>query len=260
MTLKVTTWNVNSIKARLERAMAWLEKAEPDILCLQELKVRDEDFPEAEIAEAGYHAAVHGQRTYNGVAILSRSEIRGVVNGMQDEVDDPQARIISAETFGINVVSVYVPNGQEVGSEKWNYKLDWMTRLRDYLKRRFGPGDRVLVCGDYNVAPEDRDVANPDRWSESVLCHPDGREHLRTLFDLGYRDTVRLHNDGDGPYSWWDYRRLAFPKGDGLRIDHILASEPLADCCRAAYVDRDERKGKKPSDHAPVLAEFDVRG
>ncbi len=258
MPLTVATWNVNSIKARLERALAWLEKAQPDVLCLQELKVRDEDFPEADIAAAGYHAVVHGQPTYNGVAILSRSEIRGAVNGMGDGVDDPQARVIAAETFGVQVVSVYVPNGAEVGSDKWDYKLDWMSRLRDYLRRELDPGDRVLVCGDFNVAPDDRDVANPDRWRESVLCHEDGRESLQSIIDLGFRDTVRSLHDGEGPYSWWDYRRLAFPKGDGLRIDHILATEPMAAVCTAAYVDRDERKGKKPSDHAPVLAEFEV--
>ena len=260
MVVKVATWNVNSIKARLERAIAWLEKAQPDVLCLQELKVRDEDFPEAEIAAAGYHAAVHGQPTYNGVAILSRPEIQNVSNGMQDGVDDPQARIISAETYGLHVVSVYVPNGGEVGSDKWSYKLDWMSRLHDYVQMRFEPDQPVLICGDFNVAPEDRDVANPDRWRESVLCHEDGRASLQKLMTLGFHDTVRRLNEGDGPYSWWDYRRLAFPKGDGLRIDHILSTKALADACVAAYVDRDERKGKKPSDHAPVLAEFEISG
>lgn len=260
MILKVATWNVNSIKARLERALLWLDKVRPDIVCLQELKVQDEDFPRDEMAEAGYHAAVHGQRTYNGVAILSRSDVTDIRAGMQDDVPDPQARVISGRTFGIQVVSAYVPNGKEVGSDKWEYKLDWLSRFRDYASRSFEPDDPVLLGGDFNVAPEDRDVANPDRWRESVLCHEGGRNSLRKLMALGYSDTMRLHHDGEGPYSWWDYRRLAFPKGDGLRIDHILASEPLSDRCVAAYVDRDERKGKKPSDHAPVIVELEIDG
>ena len=258
MILKVATWNVNSIKARLERALLWLDKVRPDIVCLQELKVQDEDFPRDEMAEAGYHAAVYGQRTYNGVAILSRSDVTHVRVGMQDDVSDPQARVISGRTFGIHVVSAYVPNGKQVGSDKWEYKLDWLSRFRDYARRSFETDDPVLLCGDFNVAPEDRDVANPDLWRESVLCHEGGRENLRKLMTLGYRDALRIHHDGDGPYSWWDYRRLAFPKGDGLRIDHIFASEPLSNRCVAAYVDRDERKGTKPSDHAPVVAEFEI--
>lgn len=258
MILKVATWNVNSIKARLERALPWLDRARPHVVCLQELKVPDEDFPRAEIAEAGYHAAVYGQRTYNGVAILSRSELSEVRTGMQDDEEDPQARVISCKTYGVHVVSAYVPNGREVGSDKWEYKLGWLRRFRDYVQREFTPDDPALLCGDFNVAPHDRDVANPERWRDSVLCHEAGRESLRALMALGYRDTIRIHHKDDGPYSWWDYRRLAFPKGDGLRIDHIFATEALASRCTAAYVDRDERKGSKPSDHAPVIAEFDI--
>jgi exodeoxyribonuclease-3 len=258
MMLKVATWNVNSIKARLDRALAWLDKMQPDILCLQELKVPDDLFPHDQIAAAGYHAAVHGQRTYNGVAILSRSDITDVRTGMQDGVDDPQSRVVAARTSGVNVVSVHVPNGGEVGSDKWEYKLDWMARLKDYIARNYQADDPVLLCGDFNVAPDDRDAANPDRWRESVLCHEAGRAWLRAVVDLGFADTIRLHHHEDGPYSWWDYRRLAFPKGDGLRIDHILATEPMSGRCTAAYVDRDERKGSKPSDHAPVIAEFDI--
>ncbi|MDX1429097.1 MAG: exodeoxyribonuclease III [Rhodothermales bacterium] len=258
MIIKVATWNVNSIKARLERALAWLEKAEPNVVCLQELKVTDEDFPADELAEAGYHAAVHGQRTYNGVAILSRDEITDVSSGMGDGVKDPQARVVRAKTYGIDVVSVYVPNGREVGSDKWEYKLKWFQRFHKYLDRTFSNGGRLAIGGDFNVAPEDRDVANPDKWRESVLCHEGGREKLKDLIHWGLVDTVRIHNDEDGPYSWWDYRRLAFPKGDGLRIDHILATKKLAQKCVDAYVDRDERKGKKPSDHAPVIAEFEI--
>ncbi len=258
MTIKVATWNVNSVKARLERLLAWLKKAEPDVVCLQELKVPDSNFPADELAEAGYHAAVHGQRTYNGVAILSREEISDISSGMGDSVDDPQARVIRASTYGIEVVSVYVPNGREVGSDKWDYKLEWLARFRKYLDENLSKSHMVAIGGDFNVAPDERDVANPDKWRQSVLCHEGGRESLRSLIDWGLVDTVRLHHHGDGPYSWWDYRRLAFPKGDGLRIDHVLATKKLSQACVDAYVDRDERKGKKPSDHAPVIAEFEI--
>ncbi|MBT8401970.1 MAG: exodeoxyribonuclease III [Rhodothermia bacterium] len=257
--MKVATWNVNSVKARLERLLVWLDKAEPDVVCLQELKVTDEAFPAEALADAGYNAAAHGQRTYNGVAILSRKEISDISSGMGDGVDDPQARVIKASTYGIDVVSVYVPNGREVGSDKWEYKLDWLSRFRKYLDENLTKNKRVAIGGDFNVAPEERDVANPDKWRESVLCHEGGRERLQSLIDWGLVDTIRMHHDGEGPFSWWDYRRLAFPKGDGLRIDHVLATKKLADTCVDAYVDRDERKGKKPSDHAPVVAEFEIQ-
>ena len=258
MKIKVATWNVNSIRARLERLLAWLEKAEPHVVCLQELKVPDEDFPAEEMAEAGYHAAVHGQRTYNGVAILSRESISNVSTGMGNGVSDPEARIIRARTYEIDVVSVYVPNGREVGSDKWDYKLEWLSRLGSYVERSFNSGSHALIAGDFNIAPEDRDVANPDRWRESVLCHAAGREKLEEIVGRGLVDAIRLHHHNGGPYSWWDYRRLAFPKGDGLRIDHILTTGTLAERCVDAYVERDERKGKKPSDHAPVVAVFDL--
>ncbi len=253
--IKVATWNINSIRARLERLIAWMERASPDVVCLQELKAPDDEFPFDEIAEIGYTSAVYGQPTYNGVAILSRGPIDCVVRGMDDAAEDGQARIVSARMFGASVVSIYAPNGGEVGSDKWDYKLEWLDRLDRYVANRFQPNEPVLLCGDFNVAPEDQDVANPQRWKESVLCHPTGRAKLKALMERGYIDTIRLHHHDQGPYSWWDYRRLAFPKGDGLRIDHILVSQPLADRCTGAYVDRDERKGKKPSDHAPVVAE-----
>ncbi len=255
--IKVATWNVNSIRARLERLLAWLEKASPDIVLLQELKVTDEDFPRDEILDAGYHAAVHGQRTWNGVAILSRSAITDVVNGMGDIFEDSEARVIGGRTHDMTVLSVYVPNGKTVGSDKWEYKLEWLDGFVRHVTQAFAPSERLLIGGDFNVAPEDRDVAKPEKWRESVLCYEDGRARLRKLFEWGLVDTIRLHNEGPGPYSWWDYRRLAFPKGDGLRIDHVLVTDVLAGECTGAYVDRDERKGQKPSDHAPVIAEFE---
>lgn len=254
--VKVATWNVNSIKARHDRAVAWLEKMEPDVVCLQELKMATDAFPADTFKDLGYHAAINGQKTWNGVAILSREPIKNVILGMDDDADDYQSRLITAETFGIKVISAYFPNGQSVGSDKWEYKLAWMKRLRSFLDRRLSPDEPLLLCGDYNVAPEDRDVAFPDRWKNSVLCVDEAREHLDHIKAFGFTDTMRLFEEGEGPFSWWDYRRLAFPKGDGLRIDHIFATESLADQCTAAYVDRDERKGSKPSDHAPVLVEL----
>ena len=255
--MKIATWNVNSIRSRLERLLRWLEKARPDVVCLQELKAADEVFPREAIREAGYHAAVFGQKTYNGVAILSRSELEDVQRGMGDDADDPQARLIAARIDGIQVIGAYVPNGQSVGSEKYAYKLDWMRRLRAYLDRRFEPSVPLILCGDFNVAPDDRDVANPEKWGGSVLCHQRARDALENVRRWGLADVFRQFHPEGGIYSWWDYRMLAFPKNDGLRLDHVFATESLARRCTGAEIDRDERKGQKPSDHAPVIAMFD---
>jgi exodeoxyribonuclease-3 len=254
--LTVATYNVNSIRARLDRVLAWLGRAAPDVVCLQELKVADDEFPRAAFEAAGWHCAVHGQRTYNGVAILSRAPLAAVSAGLDDGVTDPEARILSARVVGARIVSAYVPNGQLVGSAKWTYKLAWMDRLRLWLERHTSPGEPLVLAGDFNVAPEDRDVARPDEWRDSVLCHADARAALRSIVAWGLVDAVRLHHQGDGPYTWWDYRMLGFPKNNGLRIDHILVTRDLARRCREAYVVRDERKGKQPSDHAPVVAVF----
>ncbi|HEX9053706.1 MAG TPA: exodeoxyribonuclease III [Gemmatimonadales bacterium] len=254
--LTVATYNVNSIRARLERVLAWLGRAECDVVCLQELKVADDEFPREAFEAAGWHCAVHGQRTYNGVAILSRSPLTGVSAGLGDGVADPEARLLVAHAAGVRIVSAYVPNGQTVGSAKWAYKLAWMARLRAWLERRASPDEPLVLAGDFNVAPEDRDVARPDEWRDSVLCHGEARAALRAIVDWGLVDTVRLHHHGDGPYTWWDYRMLGFPKNNGLRIDHVLVTEPLGRRCRNAYVVRDERKGKQPSDHAPVVTEL----
>jgi exodeoxyribonuclease-3 len=254
----VATWNVNSIKARLERALMWLEKTSPDIVCLQELKVETDAFPYEELRAAGYHAAVHGQKTYNGVAILSRARPENIIVGFEDDDVDDQSRAITATIQGVTVMSLYIPNGQAVGSDKWEYKRRWFRRLHAFVDERFRPDGTLLLCGDFNVAPAHADVANPEKWTDSVLFHPEAREMLLEITEWGLTDTVRIHHVGQGPYSWWDYRRLAFPKGDGLRIDHILATESMADRCTEAWVDRDERKGSKPSDHAPVLATFEL--
>lgn len=253
----VATWNVNSIRARLERAVAWLGKARPDVVCLQELKVVDELFPADVLAEAGYHSAVLGQKTYNGVAVLSRTAPDETVRGLSDGVDDPQARLVGCRFGPAWVYSVYVPNGGAIGTEKFTYKLDWLARLRAMLADRHDPADEVLVCGDFNVAPGDGDVANPADWADSVLCVDEVRRAFGELVDWGLVDVFRQAHPEGGVYSWWDYRNLGFPRNDGLRLDHILATASLAGRCSAVEVDRDERKGKKPSDHAPVVGWFE---
>lgn len=256
--LKLATWNVNSIRARLERLLAWLERERPDVVALQELKVTDADFPSAELAARGWQAAVHGQKTYNGVAILARVPLGEVTVGLGDGEDDPEARLVSATAGGVRVVSVYVPNGKAVGSDKWTYKLRWLQRLRAWLDRTARPDQALALCGDFNVAPDARDVARPEEWEGGVLCHEDARTALRRVAAFGLTDLIRLkHADGPGPYTWWDYRMLGFARGNGLRIDHVFATPPLAARCLDAYVAREERKGRQPSDHAPVVATFD---
>ncbi len=256
--MKIMSWNVNSVRVRLDRLVALLERHRPDALCLQELKVVDDDFPHLEIRAAGYRALTHGQKTYNGVAILTRDEPEAVVRGFGDGVDDPQARFLRARVGGVNVVSVYVPNGGEVGGPRWPYKLEWLGRLQRWLEANANPDEPWAVCGDFNIAPDERDVAYPDRWVGDVLTHAEVRAAFEGLTRWGLVDTFRLHHPEGGFYSWWDYRNLAFPKGDGLRIDFVLATKVLAERCRAVGIDRDERKGKQASDHAPVWAELET--
>lgn len=254
--MRIITWNVNSVRTRLERLVAVLERHEPDVLCLQELKVADEEFPMLEIKRVGYHAAVLGQRTYNGVAILSREEARDVRRGCDDGIEDSQARLIGARVRGVRVISAYVPNGGSVGSEKWEYKLAWLERLRGFLVAHADPAEPLALGGDFNIAPDDRDVRHPERWKDTVLCHPDARRAFERLLDWGLDDAFRRVHPEGGIYSWWDYRRLGFAKKDGLRIDGILVTAPLAERIVDSFVDRDERKGKQPSDHAPLIVDF----
>jgi exodeoxyribonuclease-3 len=254
--MRLATWNVNSIRSRLERLEAWLAKHSPDVLCLQELKCTEEQFPFEAIGQVGYHAAVFGQKTYNGVAILSREKPKGISRGMGDDVADEQARLISAEVGGVRVISAYVPNGSTVGSDKFAYKLDWLARLRAMLEREFTPGQPIVLCGDFNVALDDKDAANPDEWADTVLCVPEVRDALESVRQWGFVDVFRKHHPDGGIFSWWDYRRLGFQRNDGLRLDHVYATESLARKSASAEVDRDERKGQRPSDHAPILAEF----
>ena len=255
--MRIATWNVNSVRARLERLTAWLEAHRPDVLCLQETKCVTKAFPYEPIAAAGYRAAVWGQKSYNGVAILSPVEPADVRFGMADGSDDPQARLISARIGDVRVFSAYVPNGQEVGTEAYAYKLDWLSRLREHLDREFSPSQRLALCGDFNVVLDDLDAAHPRRWDNTVLCHVDARDALARIRQWGLTDVFRKHNGDGGVYSWWDYRGLSFPKNNGLRLDHVYATASLAETSTSAVADRDERKGAKPSDHVPVVVEFD---
>ena len=254
--MRIATWNVNSIRTRLTRLLGVLERHAPDALCLQELKVADEDFPSLDVKQAGYEPAIYGQKTYNGVAIVSKEPPKHVERSMGPGDDDPQARVIGADVSGARVLSVYVPNGGSLDSEKWEYKLEWLARFHRFLEGNCDPKEPLAVCGDFNVARDDADVRHPERWADSVLAHPYARAAFQRLLDWGLVDAFRhVHPEG-GIYSWWDYRLLGFQKNDGLRIDGILVTRPLAERITDAWIDRDERKGKQPSDHAPLIVDF----
>jgi exodeoxyribonuclease III len=256
--MKLATWNVNSITARLPIVTQWLESARPDVLCLQELKCMDEKFPVEQLSELGYRSTVFGQRTYNGVAILSRVEASDVQRNFPDDEDGAQARLLAATIGGVRVVNVYVPNGQFVGSEKYRFKLGWMQRLRRFLDEEFKSNELVLLCGDFNVAPEERDVHDPAEWEGHVLFSRRERAALEKIREWGFEDAFRLHTEGGGHYSWWDYRLGAFRRNAGLRIDHIWVSKPLAGLCRESWIDKEPRGWERPSDHTPVVASFDL--
>lgn len=254
--MKLATWNVNSIRARVERVVPWLEQHRPDVLCMQELKVEEDKFPMEAFTALGYHVVLTAQKTYNGVAIASLKPATDVRIGLGDNVEDPQARLISAVVDGVRIASVYVPNGQAVGTDKFEYKMQWLDRLRRVLDERHDRQEPFALCGDFNVAPEEIDVHDPVAWAKETLFHIDARRALEKVRSWGLVDLFRLHHHEGGVYSWWDYQMLAFPKGRGLRIDHILASESLARRCVDCFIDREARKGVKPSDHAPVVAIF----
>ncbi len=255
--LKIASWNVNSVRARLERVLAWLEVERPDVLCLQETKVVDEAFPIEPFEDAGYQGITHGQKTYNGVAILSRTTPQEICRGFDDGDDDLGARFLVAEIGTLWVASAYVPNGREVGTSHFRDKLAWFGRLRSFLEANTSPDQEVALCGDWNVTPDDRDLWNPEERRGEVHCHPDERAALEHLCDWGLTDTFRMHHDEAQRYSWWDYRRLGFPKNHGMRIDLILATAPLAERCVAADIHREARKGKGASDHTVITADFE---
>lgn len=254
--MKIASWNINSIRARVERLTAWLSAHQPDVVCLQELKCADAEFPADAIRGAGYQAVWYGQRTYNGVAILARDLPAEVEKGLNDGVDEPESRVIAATVGGLRIVNVYAPNGQAVGSPAYQGKLLWYDRLRAYLDHRHRPSDALVVTGDFNVAPHPIDVHDPARWEGQTLYSEPERAKLDQLVQFGLHDTFREKHPTEQKFSWWDYRMLAFPKGKGLRIDHLLCTSPLLGRCTAAGIDREARKGKQPSDHAPVWAEF----
>ncbi len=251
--MKLVTWNVNSLNVRLPHLLRWLEENPVDVVCIQETKLTDDKFPAAAIEAAGYQVAFSGQKTYNGVAILSRLPMTDVVRN-NPLYPDAQQRILAATIDGIRVVCAYVPNGQAVDSDKYVYKLGWMAALREWLAAELAAHPQLAVLGDYNVAPEDRDVHDPAAWEGEVHVSPPERAAFQALLDLGLSDSYRLFEQPEKSYSWWDYRMLRFQKNQGLRIDHILLSSPLVARCTACTIDRAPRKWQQPSDHTPVIA------
>lgn len=242
----------------MDRLLKWLGETQPDVVCLQETKCTDEQFPVLELQAAGYHSAFHGQKSYNGVAILSKQECTAVRHALCDEEDDPQARVIAASVGGIRVFSVYAPNGQAVGSPAYDYKLKWYRRLRNCLSQYESAETHLLVCGDFNVAPRDEDTHDPDLWRGAIMCSEGERAAFQDLCGIGLIDTLRLHHPEGDLFTWWDYRMLSFPKNRGLRIDAVLATGALAEKCVDSGIDREMRKGKEPSDHAPIWAKFSL--
>ncbi|MGD8374933.1 MAG: exodeoxyribonuclease III [Acidobacteriota bacterium] len=259
-TQTVATWNVNSIRTRQEQVLDWLRAHEPAVLCLQETKTPDDRFPAEAFEAAGYRVAASGQRTYNGVAILSREPLGDVAAGFPGDPDPAQARVLSGTWRDLRIVDVYVPNGSEVGSPSYEYKLAWLQALRAWLERDHDPAEPLLMLGDFNIAPEERDVWDPERWKEKVLCSEPEREALRRLQRWGLRDLFRRHHDEGGLYSWWDYRRGRFRRDQGLRIDLLLGTDAVARRAAASSIDREPRKREQPSDHAPVRVELEMPG
>lgn len=258
--MKIASWNVNSIRVRQQHVTDWLAAQSPDVLGLQELKMPTDDFPVADFSTAGYHAVAYGQKTYNGVALLSRTEPADVVEGIPGFADEQRRAI--AGTYGadpdgdIRVVNLYVPNGQSVGSDKYEYKLAWLDALTAYLADELTRHPRIVVMGDFNIAPDDRDVHDPEEWQDKILCSEPERERLQAIEALGFVDSFRLFEQPEASFSWWDYRAAAFRRKRGLRIDLVLASTALAEACTASSIDTEPRKLERPSDHAPVFAEF----
>jgi len=255
--LKIASWNVNSLNVRLPHVLAWCDVARPDILALQETKMTDDRFPVDELQEAGYHSVFSGQKTYNGVAILSREPATDIVTDV-DGLDDPQRRILGVTIGDTRIIDLYVVNGKEVGSDKFEYKLHWLQQVTNWISEQAQQYEKLVVLGDFNIAPEDRDVHDPESWFEKILCSTEEREALQRVLDLGLVDTFRLFEQREKSWSWWDYRMAAFRRNMGLRIDLVLASEALSKVCTAAYIDKEPRRQERPSDHTPVVAEFDL--
>lgn len=243
------------MNVRQPHVLEWLQAHEPDVLVLQEIKQLTEKFPADALQEIGYHSIASGQKTYNGVAVISKAPAADPVTDFPD-LDDPQRRILAATIDGIRVVNLYVPNGSEVGSEKYAYKLNWLKSLRHFLKAEMRRHDDLVVLGDFNIAPADADVYDPEKWGDAILCSPQERRALKALLELGLTDVFRKFEHPEGTFSWWDYRAAGFRRNAGLRIDLILTSDSMTERCTASYVDKEPRSWERPSDHAPVVAEF----
>ena len=255
--MKLATWNVNSLKVRLPQVLDWAARQQPDVLCLQETKIENEKFPVAEIRAAGYEPLVNGQKTYNGVAILARTACADGVMAIPDHADE-QKRVLAATVCGIRVICAYVPNGESVESVKYQYKLGWLAAFRDWIRAELARHPRLAVVGDYNIAPENRDVHDPAAWEGKVLFSQPERAALNELAALGLKDAFRLFAQPERSYTWWDYRMNAFRRRMGLRIDHILVSDELARACTSCTIDIEPRRNERPSDHAPVIAELNI--
>ncbi len=266
MTLKIATWNVNSIAARLPIATQWLESLDParrpDVIGMQEIKCIDEKFPAGEFEKLGYKSVTFGQPTYNGLATLVKDELASEMEVLQknlpDDLEDAQRRLLAVKVAGVTVINVYVPNGQSVGSEKYAYKLDWLARMRNYLDSKYAPTERLALMGDFNVAPEPVDVYDPKFWEGRILFSQPERQALQRLENWGLYDSFRKLNPDVQEFSWWDYRQAGFRRNLGLRIDLILTTEPLLETCQLVTIDKEPRTWERPSDHTPVIATFDL--
>ncbi|MDH3305126.1 MAG: exodeoxyribonuclease III [Gammaproteobacteria bacterium] len=255
--MKVATWNINSMNVRRNHVVEWLQAHEPHVLVLQEIKQVTEKFPSDDLMELGYHSVASGQKTYNGVAVLSKSPPSDPVTDFPD-YEDPQRRILASTINNVRVIDLYVPNGSAVGTDKYEYKLAWLASLRNFLKTELRRHENVIVLGDFNIAPADEDVYDPVKWGDAVLCSPLERKALNALLDLGLSDVFREFEQPEKSFSWWDYRAAGFRRNAGLRIDLILTSAAMTKRCTASYIDKEPRAWDRPSDHAPVIAEFKI--
>ena len=253
--MKIATWNVNSLKVRLNHVSEWSSEHNPDVVCLQETKTIDENFPASSLSEIGFNTSFSGQKTYNGVATLVRGDIEDVIKDIPG-YDDPQKRVLAVTVRDVRIINVYVPNGKEVGDPKYHYKLDWFENLMRFVEQELNRYDKLVVTGDFNIAPEDEDVHDPDLWRGKILCSDPERESLKRLCELGLVDAFRQFEQPPESYSWWDYRAAGFRRNLGLRIDHILITESLRQVCTSCVIDKEPRKWERPSDHTPVVAEF----
>lgn len=253
--MKIASWNVNSLRVRLPQVLEWLEDNQVDVLALQETKMIDEEFPVDEIQQAGYQVQFSGQKTYNGVAVLSKMDGSDVIKDIKN-LDDPQRRILAVTVDDVRILNLYVVNGKEVGSDKFEYKLDWLQKVTNFIEKDHKKYPNYVVLGDFNIAPEDIDVHDPIAWNDKILCSRQEREALKAITDLGFVDTFRLFDQEENSFSWWDYRAGGFPRNLGLRIDLILASASMEAGCSFSAVDKAPRSNERPSDHAPVIAEF----